>query len=270
MSRVSQFLLGAQKLKEGFGFLFRHPRLWIWALVPFCIALAVVVIAWGLFTQHYPDFYAWLASKMGLTELVRGAGFWEALIFGGLWVLKQILKILLFLVGLILVSLAGFLIHSVIAAPFLDILAEKVTLLATGKGAPPFQWRRFWKSVGQSIVVELKKALLFLLLPCLFWFLNFIPVAGNVLFLLLTCVAGMWGLGMACSDYPMGHQLIPFLERLRFARRFKFALIGLGLPFLVPFAPLFLQPPMVVGGTLLYHALKITPKGASVLPPSSP
>lgn len=256
MSRVSQFTLGLKKLFEGFGFLLRTPKLWFWTFLPWAIAMILLIVSWELFMHHYNDFYHLLASKMGLETLTREHGFWAALIYAGLWILKQILKVLLFLVGLILISLISFLVYCVAAAPFLDLLAEKVSLLSEGKEPPPFQWKRFLKSMGQSVAVELKKALLFLTLPILLWFLNFIPIAGSFLFLLLTCLFGMWVLGLSCVDYPMGHQLIPFRARLKFALKFKFALIGFGLPFLIPFAPLFLQAPMVVGGTLLYHELQ--------------
>lgn len=256
MSRVSQFTLGLKKLFEGFGFLLRTPKLWVWTLIPWVIAFILLIVSWEFFTHHYTDFYHLLASKMGLESLSNDKGFWAAFVYAGLWVLKQMLKVLLFLVGLILVSLFGFLVYCIAAAPFLDLLAEKVSLLSAGKEPPPFQWERFLKSMGQCVAVELKKAALFLTLPLLLWFLNFIPVVGSFLFLLLTCFFGMWVLGLSCVDYPMGHQLIPFGQRLKFALKFKFALIGFGLPFLIPFAPLFLQAPMVVGGTLLYHALQ--------------
>lgn len=259
MSRLSQFWLGARKLREGFGFLFRHPTLWLWVALPWLIAILMLVGIWALFFNHFGDFYEFLFRQMGLETLARGEGFWAALIFGVLWILKQIVKVFLFLVSLILISFAGFIVYSIAAAPFLDLLAEKVGALSGNAEAPPFSFRRLAKSIRQSIGVELKKAALFLAIPILLWVLNFIPVAGNILYLALTCFFGMWALGLSCVDYAMGHQLLPFAQRLSFCRRHKFALMGFGIPFLIPFAPLLLQAPMVVGGTLLCFDLKSTP-----------
>lgn len=259
MSRLSQFWLGTRKLREGFGFLFRHPTLWPWVALPWLIAILVLVGIWALFFNNFSDFYEFLFRQMGLETLTRGEGFWAALIFGVLWILKQIVKVFLFLVSLILISFFGFIVYSIAAAPFLDLLAEKVELLAENIEPPPFSLGRLDKSIRQSVGVELKKAGLFLAIPILLWALNFIPVLGNLLYLGLTCFFGMWALGLSCVDYAMGHQLLPFSQRLSFCRRHKFALTGFGLPFLIPFAPLLLQAPMVVGGTLLYFDLKGTP-----------
>lgn len=260
MSRLSQFFLGVRKLREGFGFLMRHPALWLWVALPWLIAILVLVGIWALFFNHFSDFYEFLFRQMGLAELTRGGGFLAALLYGGLWILKQVVKVFLFLVSLILISFAGFIVYSIAAAPFLDLLAEKVGALSKNAEPPPFSFRRLFKGIQQSLGVELKKAALFLAIPILLWVLNFIPAVGNFLYLAFVCFFGMWALGMSCVDYPMGHQLLPFTERLRFCRRHKFALAGFGLSFLIPFAPLLFQAPMVVGGTLLYLDLKSTPE----------
>lgn len=256
MSRISGFLSGFRHIWKGFGFLFAHPTLWIWVFIPWAIAILILAASWGLFVYYYPDFYQFLLSQIGLGEMVRNEGFWAALAYAGLWTLKQILKLFIFLLGLILLSIAAFAAYLILSAPFLDLLAEKVTLLAQGVEAPPFQWGRFFKSVGQTIVVESKKAALFILFPILLAVLNLIPIAGGFLYILSTFLFGMWMLGFVSVDYPMGHQLMPFKERLQMARKNKYALIGFGVPFLIPFAPLLLQAPMVVGGTLLYHSLR--------------
>lgn len=258
MSRLSQFFLGVRKLREGFGFLMRHPALWLWVALPWLIAILVLVGIWALFFNHFGDFYEFLFRQMGLAEGTRGGGFWAALLFSGVWVLKQVVKVFLFLVSLILISFFGFIIYSIVAAPFLDLLAEKTGALNGSAELPPFSFRRLFKSVKQSLGVELKKAALFLAIPILLWVLNFIPAVGNFLYLAFICFFGMWALGLSCVDYTMGHHFLPFAQRLRFCRRHKFALAGFGLPFLIPFAPLLLQAPMVVGGTLLYLDLKST------------
>lgn len=255
MSRVSQFLLGLQFLPKGFGFLARHPSLWIWVLIPWLLGILILALSWGFFVHIYPGFYQFFLAHVGLQELVRSEGFWATLAFAGLWVLKQILKILIFLLGLILLSLLSFLVTLILAAPLLDLLAEKVGTLAQGLIPLPFAWGRFIKNVGKTMVVEGQKAALFLICPIPLLLLNFIPAVGGFLYTILTCLFGMWALGFVSIDYPMGHQLFDFKRRFQFARTFKYSLFGFGLPFLIPFAPLLLQALMVVGGTLLYHRL---------------
>lgn len=255
MSRISQFSLGFKKLVQGFGFLFKHPKLLPWVFLPAGIGFLFFVVSWGLFVNSFGDVYDYLLGWFSLDALVKGEGFWEQAAFGGFWLLKQILKPFLFLLGVILLSVLSYLLYLIVAEPFLDLLAEKVTAIAKRTQPPPFQWRRFVKSIGQSVWIALQKIGLFLAIPILLWVLNLIPVFGNFLYVVLTFLFEMWVLGFITVEYPMSQELWTFRRRLQFGRQFKYALAGLGLPFLIPFAPLLLQAPMVVGGTLLYHEL---------------
>ncbi|OGQ05363.1 MAG: hypothetical protein A3F82_00880 [Deltaproteobacteria bacterium RIFCSPLOWO2_12_FULL_44_12] len=255
MSRISDFFLGLRHLGKGFGFLSKHPSLWPWVIIPVIISILILALSWGLFVHYYPDFYQLLSNHIGLQNLPEAKGFWGSLSFAGLWVVKQLLKVLLFMLGLILASILTFLVYLIIASPFFDLLAERVTTLSQGIEPPPFQWGRFFKSIGRTITVEAQKAGLFLIVAATLLVLNLIPWFGGILYVTLTGLFGMWSLGFFSVDFPMGHQLLGFKQRLRFALSFKYALAGFGIFFLIPFAPLLLQAPMVVGGTLLYHNL---------------
>lgn len=255
MSRISQFSLGFKKLLQGFGFLFKHPKLWTWVLLPCGIGFLFFAVSWGLFVNSFSDVYNYLLGWFGLETLVKGEGFWEQAAFGGFWLLKQILKPFLFLLGVILLSVLSYLLYLIAAEPFLDLLAEKTTAIVKQTEPPPFQGRRLFKSIGQSLFVALQKVGLFLAIPILLWILNLIPVFGNFLYVVLTFLFEMWVLGFTTVEYPMSQEFWTFRQRLRFGKKFKYALAGLGLPFLIPFAPLLLQAPMVVGGTLLYREL---------------
>ncbi len=268
MSRMTAFLLGIKKLFQGFGFLFRHPSLWPWVVIPWFLALLFLIAGWGIFINSFADFYHFLLGLMGMETLSQGEGFWEKSLYGGLWLIQQILKPFLFLLGLILFSVLSYCLYLLLAEPFLDLLAEKVTAIATKREPPPFQWRRFLKGLGQSVWAALQKAGLFLAIPVLLWVINLIPVFGNFLYLFLTFAFEIWALGFITVEYPMSHELLSFRQRLEFARRNKYALCGLGLPFLIPFAPLLLQAPMVIGGTLLYHALQEPASSSPSTPPA--
>jgi uncharacterized protein involved in cysteine biosynthesis len=66
----------------------------------------------------------------------------------------------------------------------------------------------------------------------------------------------MWDLGFTYVDYPMGRMQMSFKDRLKFAWDKKFALIGFGSIFVIPFASFFVIAPMTVGGTLMFSELK--------------
>ena len=275
MSRISQFFLGLRQLFRGFGFLTKHPTLWPWVFIPFLISILLLALSWGLFIHYYPGFYQFLVTHVGLQTLPEAYGFWATLGYAALWVLKQILKLFLFLLGLIFLSLITFLIYLIVASPFFDILSEKVSTLAKGEEPLPFEWKHFFKSMGRTMLVETQKATLFLVVPLVLLVLNLIPAVGGFLYALATSLFGMWALGFISVDFPMGLKLLPFKQRFRFARHHKYSLIGFGVLFLIPFAPLLLQAAMVVGGTLLYHELSIIaahalPAGRQVAPSRSP
>ncbi|MDO8527552.1 MAG: EI24 domain-containing protein [Deltaproteobacteria bacterium] len=256
MSRLSQFVLGIKTLFRGFGFLLKHPSLWPWVFIPWIIAILLLAFSWGIFVHYYPDFYQFLLAHVGLQVTAPEHGFWATFGYGALWVLRQILKVILFLLGLILLSIVTFAVTLILSAPFCDILAEKTGILAKGQTPIPFEWARFFKSIGRTITVESQKAVLFLIFPIVFLLFNLIPGVGGLIYAMATCLFGMWALGFVAVDYTLGLEIWTFRQRFQLARQSKFALIGFGLPFLIPFAPLLLQAPMVVGGTLLYHELK--------------
>lgn len=256
MSRTSQFFSGFKHIFSGFFFLSKHPSLWPWVILPWAIALILLIVSFGLFVHQFGDMYDFLLRLVGLEAIPEAEGFWEEAAFGGLWLLKQLLKPFLFLLGVIALSFASFLIYLIICEPFFDVIAEKTALLAKGEEPPLFQWKRFFKSIGLSVLVALQKVGLFLIVPAVFWILNLIPVFGNFLYVFLTMIFEMWVLGFTIIEYPMSQKMLTFRERLNYGWRHKYTLCGLGTPFLVPFAPLLLQAPMVVGGTLLVHDLE--------------
>jgi uncharacterized protein involved in cysteine biosynthesis len=65
-------------------------------------------------------------------------------------------------------------------------------------------------------------------------------------------VCGAWDQGFSYADLPFGRKAVPFTVRKEFALKQRWALIGLGIGFIIPFFALIFAPPMVVGGTLLY------------------
>lgn len=262
MSRFSQWRLGFVTLWEGFGFLWRHKALWIWALLPFTLSLLILFAGFGV-GFHYFDvliaklpFYLWL-DQIWAETIQPASTLLQIILIPLFWILKYLIVIpVVFLVGLVLLTLLCFFVYLIISAPFSDLLAEKTTFLYRGESPPPFSWGRLMRGLRQTIGVELKKIVLLTAVPLVLAFLILIPMIGLPLYLLLTVLLEMWVLGFSMIDYPMSHLQLPFGERLAIARRNKLPLIGFGFPLLIPLAPLLLQAPMVIGGTILFHKLR--------------
>ena len=261
MSRLSQIKLGWQTLWEGFAFLLRHKSLWIWAILPFILAVLILFVGFGI-GFHYFDFliaklpfYLWL-DQVWAETIKPASTLLQIILIPLFWILKYLIVIpIVFIIGLILLTLLCFFVYLILSAPFSDLLAEKTTSLYRGEEPPPFSWSRMIRGIGQTIGVELKKILLLISVPFLFSLLNLIPIVGTFVYLVLTLFFGMWVLSFSMIDYPMSQSQLPFRERFAIARQNKFVLIGFGFPLLIPFAPVLLQAPMVIGGTILFHKL---------------
>lgn len=262
MSRFSQWRLGFVTLWEGFRFLWREKSLWIWALLPFTLSLLILFAGFGL-GFHYFDvliaklpFYLWL-DQIWAETIQPASTLLQIILIPLFWILKYLVVIpIVFLIGLVLLTLLCFFVHLIVSAPFSDLLAEKTTFLYRGENPPLFSWDRLIRGLRQTIGVELKKIVLLIAVPLVLSLLMLIPIIGMPLYLLLTALLEMWVLGFSMVDYPMSQNQLPFGERLSMGRRHKLALIGFGFPFLIPLAPLLLQAPMVVGGTILFHKLR--------------
>ena len=256
MSRREQFRLGLSSLKSGFTFFLKHPKLWFYALLPFVLSVILFASLFGLFLQSFGDVYQWFLHWIGPLTLEHPVNFWMKIANGALWFVNQLFKLFLFLLGLILLSLATYVIQMILASPFNDIISERVEILQANYEPPVFQWSQLAKNLTRTVVTELQKTLFFLSVPLMLLVVNLVPIVGGFAYSILVVFFGLWNIGFGYVDYPLSRRQIGIRARLQFALRHKYALLGLGLPFFIPFAPLFFQSPLVIGGTLLYLRLQ--------------
>ncbi|MBT3182168.1 MAG: hypothetical protein HN337_06660 [Deltaproteobacteria bacterium] len=252
MSRTQDFIGGFLHIFKGFKFLTSHRRLWVWAIIPTLINLLIVVAMISIFTHYYGDFYGWLASHMGNLDIANPTAWYMHILDGILWVLNILFQILIILISLILMLVIAYGLSFIVAAPFNDALSERVETALTNNEPPPFSMKKFVGDMLRIIKIESIKAAILLAIPILLFILNIIPVIGGPIYVFLTLIFGAWDLGFAFADLPMGRKVIPLKERWGFAKKNKWALIGFGTGFIIPFFTLVFAAPMVVGGTLLY------------------
>ncbi len=252
MALIKDFIAGVHFLFRGFRYLFAHPRLWPWAILPTLLGLLLMGAMLGLFIHYYGDVYGWLSDHLGhITIADPDTWYWVAL-DGLLWVLDKFFQLLVILISIILLLIVGYAAALVIAAPFNDALSERVETLVTGREPPPFSWKKFVGDLLRILKIESIKAAILIAIPIVLFVLNFIPVVGAPLYVALTFFFGCWDLGFSFADLPMGRKVMPLGERWRFAKRQRWALVGLGVGFLIPFFSLLFAAPLTVGGTLLY------------------
>jgi len=252
MRRIKDLRDGFRFLIRGFTTLLKNPRLWIWAVIPTIINLLLLAVMLGLFIHFYGDIYGWLSAHLGLGGFENPAAWWQTALNWILWVVNLLFQIFIVLLSLVILLVVSYAASFIVAGPFNDLLSEKVETMVTGREEPPFTIRKFVHDLWRTIKVESLKAVILLAIPVVLFIFSFIPVIGAPLYVFLTFVFGAWDLGFSYADLPFGRKARPFSERWGFAKREKWALIGLGSGFIIPFFALVFAPPMVVGGTLLY------------------
>jgi len=232
---ITDCLAGMGCLAEGFRIIAR-PGMRRYAVAPALVSLVVflvlaAVLGWG--------FEAWMNAL-----LPAGWGWLQ-------WLLWP-----LFALAILLVWLFTYIhLTNLIAAPFNDLLAERV--LAEIRGAPPPEegWaqalREGVRAVGNTaavLVYSLRWALPLLVL-------TLIP-GLNVVAPVLWTVFNAWLLALEYADYPLGARGLAFREQRVLVARQRPGALGFGLAVLVltgiPGLNLLAMPAAVAGATRLF------------------
>jgi CysZ protein len=119
-------------LRRAASLLRRERSLWPWVVVPFLLNLAAFALAATFFIANLDSLAAPLERFLSVPE---PAAWWGYLWAGPLWLLAALVKVLLIAAFGVAIYFGFTLLGGVIAAPFLDVLSEKVERLATGTDA---------------------------------------------------------------------------------------------------------------------------------------
>lgn len=159
-----------------------------------------------------------------------------------------------------LLALGAFTVPSVLLAPLQDPVSEATEERCGEFTAPPFSVQRMFRSVGTSLAHTASRLTIivlgfFVLLP-----INLLPGIGSVVYFVASTAWAAWWLTAEYLSGPMARHLMPFKRVLAVMRVRPMVCIGFGLALYVmlwvPVLNFFLVPVAVVGGTLLFRALK--------------
>lgn len=262
---VQRFLRGFGYPFRGFRYLGLHPSLWRWVAVPAVINLLLfvggVVGSWVAAPRLLS--LTWARPEAGLGVVAWVVAVW-------------LLRIALFAVVSVVIYVAS----GVLAAPFNEVISERVEQEQIGDASEPWGLRVFLRdtlvSVAHSLVsLSLYGVIMAVLLVC-----NLLPGLGGALFMV-----GSW---VVSSFFATREMLDGVTSRRRMRLRAKFALLrqnlaltlGFGLAtnllLWVPLLNFLCMPVSVVGATLMYcdleRAGRAPPRRAlpDTRPPSSP
>lgn len=229
--RLHSFWFGLTLPIRAFRFIFSHPVLVFWSVLP----IGLTLLLSGFLIKSLQEW-----AQQRLLILLTGWGLspegWLA------WIALAFSQILLFLVAALSFSFVA----GIAAAPFNDFLAENTERWASPKLSPVPQSRGWLRLVGLDVV----KTIIATAAMIVAFALSFVPVIGFVavgaIFLLMT---------FQYISYPQTRRGHGLGEGFRFIARHLFACLGFGLGFTflfsIPLVSSLALPLAVVGGTLL-------------------
>lgn len=233
-----RFLRGFGCLLRGVRMIFGSGRIFLLSALPFliCLALYVVLLAAVVLLDRH------------LVGLVIGPGaWWRGLIR---WALMVTIPLAILVVSVFTYTAVCF----VVAAPLYEWLSSAVERRLTGAVEEvPSSLKIVLIDIWRSLVDAVRILLITLAVLVLGL------IAPPVTTVLAVLVSGVL-LGLECCDYPMGRRRMLFGQKLRFARRHAWEMMGIGLPLLfaltIPFVGAVFLPIGVVGGTIFFSDLR--------------
>lgn len=245
---------GGRLLPEALGLLVRHRSLWPLAATPVALTAVFLSIALGLGIEYAPQIYGWIAGWIPVLQ----ADVWYA------WIWVAPARLLLALAGYLLFGVAmalglvlAFGLASVLAAPFLDVLSQKVERIETG-GLVESGEAGLWGLVRESSRALLNELRRLGFLAAVWAVITVaglvVPGAQPLAPVALTAVTVLF-LPLDYTSYVMDRRGVPFRGRRAWLRHHLGAVVGFGCvafaTFLVPGLNFLLLPILVTAGTLL-------------------
>jgi CysZ protein len=209
---------------RSFGFIKEQKGLVGYFIIPFL--LNIVILSTIFYFSYYfisPWFMEIFAGDSWYLNLLR-------------FLMKPLLIGVLFILTIIFYSIVG----SIVTSPFNDILSQKVEeKLGGGDFNEKFSLPALISDIVRVTSNMIKMLLLIFILNMALLVINLVPIAGNIVYSVLSFLVTTFFLGFQFFDFPLERRRYHFKEKLRVGIRFKFQVIGLGTAFfLASFVPL--------------------------------
>lgn len=193
---------------------------------------------------------AWSLGQSLAARLVTGDSGWQHAASIGLGV---VLFLVLFAIGALTAP-------NLLLAPLQDPLSEATEARCGDFTSPPFSLGATVRGTLESLSHTLLRFAFMAAGFVLLFPLNLVPVAGSVLYLVLSSTWSMFWIAVEHLSNPMARHLRPFGQVVTALRRRLPLALGVGAALYVmlwvPVLNFFLMPVAVVAGTLLYRALR--------------
>ncbi len=259
MASSPGFFTSARTFGRSLRLLRAHSELWVWCLLPLLVNLAAFALAAWVFLANLDALSGLLREAMAVADPERGYEWlWVGPVRAAGWLIGWILLLILGLAVYFLFTVVG----GVIAAPFLDVLSQRLERIVTGARGQEGAGGALagLASAGRAFREEAKRVAFLLCVQALFLLLMLVPglqpfvLAANLVFAALF-------VSLDYTGFVLDRRGIRFRERRAWLWRHRRAMLGFGgaalLTFLIPGLNFLCLPWLVASGTLL--ALDVGP-----------
>ncbi|MDH3670938.1 MAG: sulfate transporter CysZ [Gammaproteobacteria bacterium] len=237
---IADLASGPRYLLQGYRLIFR-PGLRRFFLIPLLVNVLVFAGLVWLFIDQFDALLDWFLPTVD--------SWWAQLARGLLWFIFAVAASAFMFFTFTLAA-------NLIAAPFNGTLAERVAYVLDKDNMPVLTTDvSLLKSVGLSLISEVRKSIYMLAMILLPLFVTFVPIV-NLLAPFLWLMVTSWLLALEYLAYPLENQGMRFSEVRRYAKTrtvlsFSFGVAVL-LATLVPVVNLTIMPAAVAGATVMW------------------
>lgn len=238
-------------LRRAWTMLRRERSLWPWVLVPFVLNL----VAFGLAAAAFVANLDTVAGPLERVLAVPAPEHWYGyLVAAPFWLLAALVRLVLLVAFGVLIYFTFTALGGVIAAPFLDVLSERVEQLARGAttGQAPGLAATLRRSV-RSVLEEGKRVGFLLGLQAALLLVGLVPGLQPVAAVASLSAAALF-LPLVYTGFALDRRGVRFGDRRRWVMRHPFEMLSFGgvalLLFVLPGVSFLCLPWLVSAGTL--------------------
>ncbi|MDY0211394.1 MAG: sulfate transporter CysZ [Desulfuromonadaceae bacterium] len=234
------FINGLLSIWQAWIFLYRNPSLFRYAAIPFFINVVVFIAIIFLGNEYF-------SYLVGSYISTGDNWLWQILAWGARGVA--------FLFMLVVVFFTFTVVGNFIAAPFNDVLSEKTEhMLMDTTCSEAFSVAALFSDVWRTVVDEVRKLSMFVIVMMLLLPVNFIPLIGPPVFGICTVLLTLYFLVVEYTGFVFSRKRLRFSHQRVFIRTHRTQALGFGLAvmltLMLPLVQFLTIPLAVVAATL--------------------
>ncbi|GII91698.1 EI24 domain-containing protein [Sinosporangium siamense] len=244
MGHVRSFFGGIGYFLQGFAWIARHPRWWLFGLLPALVTSVLYVFALIFLVTRSDDIALFLTPfAEGWSEAVRTGA-------------RALLAVVIVVGGLGLAAVTFAAVTLLIGEPFYEKLSEKVD--ESFGEVPVTDDDPWWREIPRSIADSLVTLGYVLMFSIPLFFLGFVPVLGQTVIPVIAALVSGYFLTVELATVSMERRGMRRKERFRALKVSRGSALGFGIvafvAFIIPLVAVVAMPAAVAGAAIMVRS----------------